>query len=123
MPINRQQWLFGSLMIIGLIATWYFNIQFALSGDLSIQAFMQGLNTPAAATLTADAVVGTTVFLVWMIPEARRLGMANWWIYPLITLCIAFAFGFPLFMYVREFYLAKANQPTNFTDEAKKTPQ
>ena len=111
MPINRMQWLYGCLMLIGLGSTWYFNVQFALSGNISVQAFLQALNTPAAATLTADAVVGATVFLVWMIPEARRLNMANRWLYPLVTLCVAFAFGFPLFMYVREFYLERNDQP------------
>jgi hypothetical protein len=34
--------------------------------------------------------------------EARRLGMRHWWVWPVLTFGIAFAFAFPLFLYFRD---------------------
>ena len=56
----------------------------------------------AAASLSNDVLVGCLTFLVWSFVEARRLAMKRWWIYPLLTFGIAFAFAFPLFLCLRE---------------------
>jgi len=41
-------------------------------------------------------------FLMWLPFEAHRLGMRRWWVYAVLTVCVAFAFSFPLFLLMRE---------------------
>ena len=48
------------------------------------------------------AYVVVVTFLVFSFVEARRLGMQHWWVWPLLTFGIAFAFAFPLFLYFRD---------------------
>jgi len=50
-------------------------------------------------------------WIVWMIPEARKLNIKGWVIILLIvlTFAVAFAFTFPLFMFLRERALQKTN--------------
>jgi len=52
--------------------------------------------------LLVDVLITTVVFFLWAYPEAKRLGMKHFWMYPLITYMIAFSFAFPLFLYFRE---------------------
>ena len=49
-----------------------------------------------------DLLVALATFLVWSFAEVRRLGMRRWWVYPILTFGIAFAFAFPLFLFLRD---------------------
>ena len=105
--------LYGLLALAGAAATWYFNIRFMLAsgGTFSLQEFIRGgFANPAAASLACDACLGATAFLLWIPAEARRAGMRRWWPYALLTLAVAFAFAFPLFLLARERSLARRAQ-------------
>jgi hypothetical protein len=74
------------------------------SGELlTPQAWLAGgfINS-LTGSITSDFLIGTTPVLVWMVLEARRLGMRNWWIYVVTTFLVAFAFACPLFLLMRE---------------------
>ena len=110
MKPNMRTYLYGLLAVAGAAATWYFNIRFMADagGAFSLAAFMKdGFASPAAASLACDASLGAVVFLLWMPFEARRLGMRRWWVYAVLTLAVAFACAFPLFLCVRERRLAQ----------------
>lgn len=97
--------LFGLLALAGAAVTWYFNIRFMLDagGAFSLAAFIKdGFANPAAASLASDVSIGAVAFLLWLPFEARRLGMRRWWVYGVLTLGVAFAFAFPLFLLMRE---------------------
>ncbi len=91
------------LAILGIIYTWYFNIQFYLTeDDTSILNFIQQTKTTfPAKSFNADLTVVVIVFLIWMISEALRLKIKYWWVLVLLTFLIAIAFTFPLFLYIR----------------------
>jgi hypothetical protein len=111
MKPNIRTILYGALALAGAAATWYFNIRFMTDagGVFSLAAFMKdGFSNPAAASLACDVFIGAVVFLLWMPFEAQRLGMRRWWVYAVLTLAIAFAFAFPLFLCMRERHLAKS---------------
>lgn len=105
MQLTFRTVLFGLLALAGAAFTWYFNIRFMLDegGVFSLAAFIQqGFANPAAASLASDVSIGAVAFLVWLPFEARRLMMRRWWVYALLTVTVAFAFSFPLFLLMRE---------------------
>lgn len=105
--------LYGLLALAGAAVTWYFNSSFmiAAGGSFSLAAFLRdGFANPAAASLASDVSIAAVVFLLWLPFEARRLGMRRWWVYAVLTLVIAFACAFPLFLCMRERRLAELRQ-------------
>lgn len=99
---------YGLFCIPGAIIPWYFNLQhsFAKGALLSpAELIAGGFVTPLTSSLTSDFLIGTIPVLVWMVVEARRLKMRNWWAYILLTFLIAFAFTCPLSLMLRELKL------------------
>lgn len=95
----------------GAIVPWYFNIRYMReSGELlTPQAWLAGgFVNSLTGSITTDFLIGTTPVLVWMIVEARRLGMRHSWFYVVTTFLVAFAFSCPLFLFMREARLRAA---------------
>jgi len=122
MPLPRLRWnylqfTYAALALLGLVVTWYWNIQFMLErgGVFSVVDFIKGgyANT-ASTSLSNDILVAGHAFFVWSFWEAKRLNMRGWWKYVVVTFVIAFAVAFPLFLFDRERQLAatKAGQRT-----------
>ncbi|MFT5846381.1 MAG: hypothetical protein ACJARX_000278 [Psychroserpens sp.] len=97
------------LAILGLIYTWYFNIQFYLTeSDTSITNFIALTKTTLPAqSIIADITVVLITFLVWMVYESLKLKIRFWWIAIPLTFLVAIAFSFPLFLYMRANRLEK----------------
>jgi hypothetical protein len=105
MRLTFRTILYGLLALAGAAVTWYFNIKFMIDarGAFSLATFIQqGFANPAAASLASDVSLGAVVFLLWLPFEARRLMMRRWWVYAVLTLGVAFACAFPLFLLMRE---------------------
>lgn len=104
MNTTTLQVFYGLLAVVGVIVTWYFNIQ---PMDTS---YISGLYAnPAASSFTNDLIVVVTAFLVWSFVEIRRLKMPIW-LWPvgfILTFGIAAAMTVPLFMLLRERQLIK----------------
>lgn len=91
--------------VAGAIVPWYFNIRYVVDTGEMITPhglIAGGFVTPLSSSLTSDFLIGTTPVLIWMVVEARRLGMRHWWVYVVLTFLIAFAFACPLFLFMRE---------------------
>ncbi len=105
MKLTARQLVYIGLTIIGLVATWYFNIKFTMEcgGVFSISKFLAGAYAnSASSSISNDLSVAVIVFLVWSYSEAKRVRMRHWWIFPVVTFLIAFACAFPLFLLFRE---------------------
>jgi len=104
-PAPSLAWLYLALAVAGAILPWMANLAFIRGTG---QAFDLGLfvrtanANPAAQSLSRDLAVGATAVTVWMVVESRRLGMRGlvWVLLSCVT--VAFAFGAPLFLYLRE---------------------
>lgn len=99
---------YGAFAAAGAVVPWYFNVRFMVeSGELiTPQGLIAGgFVTPLAGSLTSDFLIGTTPVLVWLVVEARRLGMRHGWAYVAATFLVAFAFACPLFLLMRELRL------------------
>ncbi|WES64173.1 DUF2834 domain-containing protein [Microbacter sp. GSS18] len=88
------------LSVGGLVGTWWFN---ALA-IVQLRDFVGDLVTsgPAVSSITVDLLVVAAAGSVFLIVEARRLGMRFGWLYVVGSGLTAFAFTFPLFLAMRQ---------------------
>lgn len=88
------------LAIAGLIGTWTFNVL----AIVQLRDFIgDWVNSgPAVSSLTVDLLVVAVAGSIFMVVEARRLGMRFVWLYIVGSAITAFAFTFPLFLAMRE---------------------
>lgn len=112
MTSKSKQIVYAVLAIIGVCVTWYFNLQAgALDPDFSLATFISdNYVNPSSASIMNDIAVVCVVFFFWSFFEARNLGIKHWWVYVPLTLLIAIAFAFPLFLIMRERAIQRANR-------------
>jgi hypothetical protein len=88
------------LAIAGLVGTWWFNALTIMQmrnylGDLVASG-------PSVSSITVDLLIVAVAGSVFIIVEARRLGMRFGWLYVVASALTAFAFTFPLFLAMRQ---------------------
>lgn len=103
--LNWVAWLYLALAVAGAILPWLANLDFirAEGAAFDLGQFIRQANAnPAARSLSSDLAIGATAVTIWMVRESRRLGMRGlgWVLLSCVT--IAFAFGAPLFLHLRE---------------------
>lgn len=86
------------IAVLGLVGTWYFNLLWFLTVDSP--PLSETMASPLVRSIVIDLWVVLLTFLVWLIPEARRLKIRHWWV--IVVLRIFVAFAYPLFMFLRE---------------------
>ena len=109
--MNLRQATYLVLAIGGLLLTGYHNVQFmqAQGGTFSAGAFLDGIfaSNHAAASIGWDITMACLAFTVWLLHEAKRIGMKYSWVYVVLTFGVAFGFAAPLFLFMRERHLAR----------------
>ncbi|WP_216921881.1 DUF2834 domain-containing protein [Synechococcus sp. CCAP 1479/9] len=103
--ISWIAWIYLLLAVAGAVLTWLANLDFIRSegAAFDLRLFIRQANAnPAARSLSRDLAIGATAVTIWMVRESRRLGMRGlvWVLLSCVT--IAFAFGAPLFLHLRE---------------------
>lgn len=103
-------WLYLALAVAGAVLPWLANLEFiqAHGSAFDLGLFVQLANAnPAASSLSRDLAIAATAVTIWMVSESRRLQMRGlgWVLLSCVT--IAFAFGAPLFLHLRERRLAE----------------
>jgi hypothetical protein len=97
--------LYLALAAAGAVLPWMANLAFmrehGSSFDLGQFVALANAN-PAAQSLSRDLAIGATAVTIWIVSEGRRLRMRGviWVLLSCVT--VAFAFGAPLFLYLRE---------------------
>lgn len=99
------RYVYLALAVGGAVLPWMANLAFMqLHGpSFDVGLFVQLANAnPAAASLSRDLAIAATAVSIWMVSEARRLQIKGivWVLLSCVT--VAFAFGCPLFLYLRE---------------------
>ena len=97
-------WVYLSLSIVGLVSAWVLNGIVVMTGQDYAGAWF---GTAVDWVLSADLSIVAIASVVFMIVEARRLGMKRVWVYILLSGFTAMAFTFPLFLAMRERRLAE----------------
>lgn len=92
-------WTYLILSAIGLVTAWVFNGFAVMNGEDYLGAWF---GSAVDWVLSADLTVVAIAVVIFMINEARRLGMKRVWLYILLSGITAMAFTFPLFLAMRE---------------------
>jgi len=109
MSTSAKQVFYAVMAVVGVCATWYFNLQaMELDPNFSFASFVRdNYVNPSSASIANDIAVILVVFFFWSFFEARRLSMKHWWVYIPLSIGIALAFAFPLFLLMRERAIAR----------------
>lgn len=117
---NRvRQVIYAALTIVGFIWTNYYLAQFtvATKGEFTatnllnfdLPTFIEQVwANPASSFVAVDLTIGLLLVITFMVSEGRRLKLRIWGLYIALMFLISFAFGFSLFMFMRERKLAEA---------------
>ena len=99
---------YGVIAVAALIGTWNQNLAFfALPDHGGVAGFLRmGMANPAAASLTIDLAFVCLTLVIWMVIEARRLGVRFVWAYVVLSFVIAISVTLPLFLIARQLKLA-----------------
>jgi predicted alpha/beta superfamily hydrolase len=95
---NRSR-IYLVLAAVGLVTAWWLNGIASFEGANYLDAWF---GTPVDWVLSVDLLIVALAVAVFMIYEAKKLGMKRVWLYFLISGITALAFTFPLFMFFRE---------------------
>jgi len=109
MPISRTLLcvVYAAIALLALLATWHQNLAYfgsASGGPLSnmVGFWRETLATPPSTSITLDLFLFGLAATVWMVVEARRLGIRFVWLYVLAGALVAISVSFPLFLIARE---------------------
>ena len=95
--------IFLALALIGVLIPYCFLFKFLGANGLDIPLLVGQLFANNISTFFAlDLVISIIVFWIYVIAEANKLEMKNWWLYLLTSLAVGLSFALPLFLYFRE---------------------
>ena len=116
MSISRKALcvVYGLIALLALVGTWANNVAYLSLGFVGTMKAFWGdtLVNAASRSITVDIFfLGLAVF-VWMVLEARRLGMRAVWLYLVFGMLVAISVTVPIFLINRERALA-AREPSS----------
>lgn len=107
--LNIKQYFYLLLAIIGGGFTFYMVMlgTIANEGNFVVMDFITSTWTANyyAKSLTLDFWTGAVAGTFFILVEGLRLKMKRVWLYLILTVFVAYAFSFPLFLFMREHYL------------------
>ncbi|PZO45837.1 MAG: hypothetical protein DCF17_00365 [Shackletoniella antarctica] len=113
-----RQAIYAALTVIGFIWTNYYLVQFTIATkgeftatnllNFDLSTFIdQVWANPASSFVAVDLTIAVLLAITFIVSEGKRLKLKVWGIYIALMFAISFAFGFALFMFVRERKLAE----------------
>ena len=115
MGISARHALFIAAAVISLVWAWVKGVAWVVAGGNLINLpsfFIDAYNSgSAAAFLTIDILFVWGIFLVWVIADARRIGLGTRTgaLYALLSL-LGTCFAFPLYLVRRERWLCPSSE-------------
>jgi hypothetical protein len=97
---HRTATLYYALAVVGLVATWYFILQFFAGGGSVAPGsfFPAALANPLTTAFTIDLYLAALVFSVWIVLERHQAGAPRPWAYIVLCFGVGLAFAFPLYL-------------------------
>lgn len=109
---------YAAVALLALLATWSQNVAYFRADEGAAAGFAMAtgrfwqdtLANPASTSITVDLGLLLVPLVVWMVSEARRIGVRFVWLYVIGGMLIAISVTFPLFMIARERALATSGR-------------
>ncbi|MCC7360028.1 MAG: DUF2834 domain-containing protein [Anaerolineales bacterium] len=100
---------YAGIALVALFATWSHNLAFFQQPDNGgLPSFIAAAYAnPAAASISNDILFYLLAGWLFMVVEARRLGIKHVWVYLALSGLIAISVMFPLFLITRQAALAR----------------
>ena len=109
--LNNKHYFYLLLALVGGGLAFYFALLGIMEhkGNFNSMEFIKSTWTENqyAKSLSMDFWTGTIAGTFLILVEGIRLKMKRIWMYLLLTVCVAYAFGFPMFLFMRELHLRK----------------
>lgn len=109
--LNNKHYFYLLLALLGGGFTFYFALMGIIehNGNFDSVEFITSTWTEDyyAKSLTLDFWTGTIAGTFFILVEGIKLKMKSIWFYLLATVLIGYAFGFPLFLFMRALQLKK----------------
>ena len=101
--------VYGVIAVSALVVTQVNNIAFFLQPQNGgIVGWISALYAnPAVASFTNDIMFYVVAGYIFMVVEARRLGIRHVWLYLLLSSIVAVSVMFPIFLIVRQIKIAQ----------------
>lgn len=101
--------VYGIIAVVALVATWTNNLAFlAQPENHQTTSFFHALYlNHASASIANDLFLLCLVCFIFMVREARRLGIRHVWIYILLSMLVAISVMFSLFLIARQVAMSK----------------
>jgi hypothetical protein len=108
---KNKHYFYLLLAIFGGGLTFYFALLGIIEnkGNFDSIEFIKStwIDNYYAKSLTIDFWTGTIAGTFFILTDGLRLKMKRIWLYLFLTVFVAYAFGFPLFLYMRELHLKR----------------
>ena len=100
--------VYAPIALLALAGTWGHNLQYLSDGPIggTLRFWQETVVIPASRSISVDILFYSLAVTLWMVMEARRLGMRGVWVYIALGVLIAVSVTFPIFMLNRERALA-----------------
>ena len=112
--VDNLHYFYLLLTIVGSGFTFYFVLLGIIehNGKFDSLEFISStwIDNYYAKSLSLDFWTGTIAGTFFIMMEGIRLKMKRIWLYLVLTVFVAYAFGFPLFLFVRALHLRRSQQ-------------
>lgn len=99
--------VYAVIAVVAFVGTWWNNIRYITTESTSTLDFFQsGYANYASSSLTNDLLLFGLAAFVFMVVEARRIGIPKVWIYLVLSFLVAVSVAFPLYLIRRQMVLA-----------------
>lgn len=109
--LSNKPYFYLLLSLFGGGLTFYFVLLGVLenNGNFNVTEFIMSTWTDNyyAKSLSMDFWTGTIAGTFFIMHEGYRLKMKRIWVYLILTFGVAYAFSFPLFLYMRALHLQR----------------
>lgn len=99
--------LYGLLALVALIATWAHNIAYFSAGGGPLDFVASCFANHAVSSMSIDLTLVSVAALIFMVVEARRIGIKYLWVYVVLGFVVDISVAVPLFLIAREWRLAQ----------------
>jgi hypothetical protein len=115
-PRRALRAIYFGLAVLALVACWKQNFAFQHANQLDfastlVEFWPALLVNHATTSITLDIFLFALAASIWMVTEARRVGVRFVWAYIVLGAMIAISVTFPMFLAAREARLAAEGDP------------